>query len=465
MKDEIIIMKIGGSCLTEASSMEKLLRIIQDHANANIVFVASGFSGVTDKLIELANTAADKKDYKVKLDDIKHIHKKINNNLFKDNLIHLENTADYINNSIRSLEEICEQISDYGMEKFRMDFAMAFGEKLSTFMMAEFLASKGLQSMYLPADQLVVTDNRFGNALPLMDFTTRKVKRQVMQLIERDAIPCITGFIGFNKQGYTTTLGRGGSDYTATIIAHSIANLVPDVKIKVILWKNVDGILSASPKLVNKPRLLEKLSFAEAKELAYFGAKVLHPKCIFPLEAKNVPLEIRNFDKNLDSRFTLIDREGDESMIVKGVSLVTDVSLLTARSGSLVAIPGTLANIFSILGGNNINVSLVSQSSSEINTTFCITREDGKKAIELLKGSQLFKDWFDFILKEDVVVLGVIGLVCKAGVKGQIFSNLEKVGIDVIAIAQSADGLNISLVIDEKESKKAINAIHESFDF
>ncbi|MBD3187805.1 hypothetical protein GF325_13300, partial [Candidatus Bathyarchaeota archaeon] len=204
MKDTIIVMKIGGSCLTKADSMEKLVRIINDHKDHHVVFVASGFSGVTDKLIDTANTAAEPNGkYKEKLSELKALHDEINKELFKGKIIHLENTADFINNVIRSLEEICEQISDYGMEKFRMDYVMSFGEKLSTFMMAEFLTSQGFDSVFLPADQLVVTDNRFGNALPIMDFTKRKVQRQVAQVIERDAYACITGFIGFNKQGYT----------------------------------------------------------------------------------------------------------------------------------------------------------------------------------------------------------------------------------------------------------------------
>ncbi|MBD3188807.1 ACT domain-containing protein, partial [Candidatus Bathyarchaeota archaeon] len=266
-------------------------------------------------------------------------------------------------------------------------------------------------------------------------------------------------------QGYTTTLGRGGSDFTATIIARSLADIYPDKNIKVILWKNVDGILSASPHMVKEPNLLRNISYAEAKEIAYFGAKVLHPKCISPLEEKTIPLEIRNFDKSLDSPFTLISKEGDISVIIKGVSVLDNVALLTARSSGLVAIPGTLANIFSVLGGNNISVSLVSQSSSEVNTTFCIKQEDGDKALKLLKGSNLFKEWFEFILNEDIVVIGVIGLVYKKGVKKQIFASLEDQGIEVIAIAQSADGLNISLVVEKGCRKEAIQAIHGAFDF
>ncbi|MHA1792438.1 MAG: aspartate kinase [Promethearchaeota archaeon] len=466
MKEKLTIMKIGGSCLTEASSLKKLINIVKSHDDSNIIFVASGFSGVTDKLIALAKTASKGTgDYKELLLEIRQIHEHINESLFANQIIHLENTADFINTCMRNLEEICEHICDYGLEKFRLDYTMSAGEKLSTFMMAEYLDAQGFDSVYIPADQLIVTDDRFGNALPLIDYTIRKVKRQITQIINRDAIPCITGFIGFNKQGYTTTLGRGGSDFTATIIARCLAELYKDKEIKVILWKNVDGILSASPKFVKEPKLLEKLTYAEAKEIAYFGAKVLHPKCISPLESVKVPLEIRNIDKPITSPFTLIDEIGNDEKVIKGVSILNDVALITAKSSSLVAIPGTLANIFSTLGGNDINVSLVSQSSSEVNTTFCVSKEDGKKTIKILKESPLFKEWFDFFLNENVVVLGVIGHVHEPCVKKQIFEKLSERNIEVIAVAQSADGLNVSLVLDETIALDAINAIHEAFKF
>ncbi|MFX0103816.1 MAG: aspartate kinase [Candidatus Hodarchaeota archaeon] len=466
VKKKIIIMKIGGSCLTEAASLNKILKIMDMYKDANIVFVASGFSGVTDNLIEVAKLA-DKKDeiYKEKMKALKTLHDNINSSIFKDQVINLENTSDYINTCMRRLEEMCEQISDYGLEKFRLDFVMSFGEKLSTFIMSEFFTSKGFDSTYIPADQLVVTDDRFGNALPLMDFTLRKVKRQIVPIISRDAFPCVTGFIGITKEGYTTTLGRGGSDFTATILGAMIADLFPDAEVKVILWKNVDGILSTSPEYVDAPKLLEKLSYAEAKEIAYFGAKVLHPKCISPLEAHKVTLEIRNFDKPLGSKYTLINVEGDSSKIVKGISILKNVALLTAKSSGLVAIPGTLAKLFSVLGENHINVSLVSQSSSEVNTTLCVSQDDAQKALDVLKNSSMFDEWYEFTLAEDIVVISVIGSVSKSGLTHQVFEKLDEQNIEIIAIAQSADGLNISLVIKEGLEKKAISAIHTSHIF
>ena len=459
----ITIMKVGGSCLTKAESLEHLLEIIELYKSQTIIFVASAFSGVTDMLLDTASLAANKDDsFKEKLQEVKQLHQDINKTLFADQLIHYESTSDFINTCIRSLEEILEQICDYGLETFRSDYVVSFGEKFSTFVMAEFLASKGLDGFYLPADQLIVTDDRFGNALPLMDFTKRKIKRQLIPIINRGSMPCITGFIGLNKQGFVTTLGRGGTDFTATIVACCLSRIIQDANIKVILWKNVDGILSASPEFVDTPRLLEKLTYGEAKEISHFGAKVLHPKCITPIEKEHIPLEIRNFDKNIENKFTLIDKVGDDSIMLKGFSILKDVALITARSSSLVAVPGVLAKIFTILGEKGINVSFVSQSSSEINTTFCTAEKDGNKAVDLLQGA--FTEWFDFSCNEDIVVLGVIGAVNKPSVKDQIFKTCDDNDIEVLAIAQSADSLNISIVINEGVAHKAIKAIHDCFD-
>lgn len=466
MDKEITVMKVGGSCLTSADALRKLMNIVNAYKNTSqMVFVASAFSGVTDRLIELAALASEKKEaYKEKVTALRKSHEDIVTALFKDNIIYLENASDFLNKSMHDLEEILEQVFDYGMETFRNDYVIAFGEKLSTFILGEYLTSQGIETTYVPGDQLVVTDNKFGNALPLMDFTVRKFKRQILPLLARNVVPVITGFIGVNKQGFTTTLGRGGSDYSASIVAYALADLLPDKKVKVILWKNVDGILSAAPEFVDRPRLLERITFGEAKEISHFGAKVLHPKCVSPLERKKIPLEIRNFDKPLDARFTRIDATGDDSIILKGFSILKDVSLVTAKSGSLVAVPGVLAKIFTILGESGISVSLVSQSSSEINTTFCTAEAEGKKAVDLLKNAPGFKEWFEFGYDEKVVVLGVIGMVNKPGVKNRIFQTLDEINIDVLAVAQSTDSLNISIVIKQDRASEAIRAIHACFE-
>ena len=276
---------------------------------------------------------------------------------------------------------------------------------------------------------------------------------------------CITGFIGRNKIGYITTLGRGSSDYTATILAHVIHNTCKFKDIKVILWKNVDGLLVSDPKYINnsEPQLVKILDYNEAKEMAFFGAKILHPKCLEAIEPYKIPLEIRNFNKPLEkSQFTIISEKTDKSNI-KGISTVEEVAMITVSSGSMVEVPGVLAKIFNIMGDNKINVSLVAQSSSEINTTFIVDVNDGKKAANLIKENDFFKNFFDIKI-EYVGILAVIGLqILDTKIKARIFNALSSNDINVKSISQSSEGLNISLVINKEDIEKAVNCLHEEF--
>lgn len=305
---------------------------------------------------------------------------------------------------------------------------------------------------------------------PLYNFTKDRVKKNIMPLLEKEdnkIIFCITGFIGRNKMGYTTTLGRGGSDYTATILARVIHKLLESKDIKVILWKDVDGLLVSNPKYVEDvaPRLVKKINYSEAKEMAFFGTQVLHPKCLEAVEVKKIPLEIRNFQKPLEkSEFTLISEETDKYKI-KGISTIENVAMITVSSGSMVQIPGVLARIFQIMGKNGINVSLVAQSSSEINTTFVVESTEGDRAVQLLKESGKFDNFFDIRI-EYVGIVAVIGLrIIDTKIKARIFSALSKRNIIVKSISQSSEGLNISLVINKTDIEKAVDILNKEFFF
>ena len=210
-----------------------------------------------------------------------------------------------------------------------------------------------------------------------------------------------------NKIGYITTLGRGGSDYTATILARALYDVGHDKNIKIILWKNVDGLLAINPKFVHQSSLIENLNYNEAKHIANFGAKILHPKCLEAIEKYKIPLEIRNFDKPLERKFTLISEITDKEQI-KGISAVEFATIITVISGSLVDVPGVLAKIFKVMSKNKINVSLVAQSSSEISTSFTVIEEDSERAITALKSSKFFLEFFE-IIWEDVAVINITG--------------------------------------------------------
>ncbi len=273
----------------------------------------------------------------------------------------------------------------------------------------------------------------------------------------------LTGFIGRNKIGYTTTFGRGGSDFTATIIARGLFETCSDKDLKIILWKDVDGILTANPKLVDNPLLIHNLSYDEAKEMAFFGAKILHPKCLSVIEDQKIKVYLKNFNHPDDNvNFSVISEQTDECNL-KGVSTIEKASMISVNSGTLVSVPGVLGKIFTLMGTHKINVSMVSQSSSEVNTTFVVDLNDGNRAVDIMKKDPFFKDWFT-IEQEPVGIIAVIGCqIHMSENKSKIFNALSKIHLDAIAIAQASDGLNLSIIVPTDRVKEAANSINEEF--
>ena len=231
--------------------------------------------------------------------------------------------------------------------------------------------------------------------------------------------------------------------------------------VKVILWKDVDGILTADPRYVKNPALVKKLNYKEAAESAFFGAKILHPKCLAAIEDQKIPVIIKNFDHPEEAENFSIISEITEPGHLKGISTISKMSMITVSSGTLVNVPGVLGKIFSILGKNDISVSMVAQSSSEVNTTFIVERQDGEKAVRYLQAHPDLQEWFT-ITEKEVGIIAVIGdEIHKSSSK--IFSALSGEGIDVISMAQSSDDLNVSIVVDSDDVKSAVCAINQEF--
>ncbi|MHA2185166.1 MAG: ACT domain-containing protein, partial [Promethearchaeota archaeon] len=243
-------------------------------------------------------------------------------------------------------------------------------------------------------------------------------------------------------------------------LAHSLYNVGEDKNIKVILWKDVNGLLAINPKYVPESSLIKNLDYDEAKHIANFGAKILHPKCLEAIEVYKIPLEIRNFNNPLDDNFTEISDQTNKEQI-KGISAVELSTIITVISGSLVDVPGVLAKIFRVMSKNRISVSLVAQSSSEVSTSFIVKEEDSEKAVAALKDSKFFSEFFH-IKWENVAVINIIGLkILETKTKADIFNALDKKDIKVKALSQSLNELNLSIVIERKKLIEAINIIHD----
>jgi len=279
-------------------------------------------------------------------------------------------------------------------------------------------------------------------------------------------MPVVTGFFARDIKGNVTLLGRGGSDFTATIIAYSLKN--GDSDVKVILWKDVDGLLTANPKLEPSAHLIRDISYSEAKELAFFGAKLLHPLCIFPAEKKNIPVEIRNFENFNPERYTRISKGiKTRESVVKAIADMRNVTMITVEGEAMVSRPGTAAKLFDLMGKNNVNIIMISQASSENNITFLVSDEDKKRAIKALNWSPFFgKEWVNIEMEDDVSLLSIVGAGMKNtyGVAGRICSALGRAKVNIRAISQGSSELNISLVVSRKDLKKAVQAIHKEFN-
>ncbi|MFX1495383.1 MAG: aspartate kinase [Promethearchaeota archaeon] len=459
----ITIMKFGGSCLIDKNAFKKILEVTKIYENVKKVYVVSALRGATDLLLKMTQDIDNEKELDKTMAIFEKKHFDIIEKIFKEDSEEFNRTKIWLDKKLSDLEDIFADIKEFGLEPYYKDYTLSFGEIISTYILNQFLMSRGFESVFIPATKIVITNDEFNNAYPLYNLTNARVGRLLIPLLEnpkKSTIVCITGFIGRNKIGYTTTLGRGGSDYTATILAHSIYEMGSDKDIKVILWKNVDGLLSIDPNYIPKASLIRNLDYEEAKHIANFGAKVLHPKCLEAIEKKRIPLEIRNFDKPLEKiDYTTISGYTDKNFI-KGISTVEDAIIISITSGSLVDVPGVLAKIFKIMSKHSISVSLVAQSASEISTSFIVKKEDAEKALMALDKSGYFSEFFE-IKNEEVAIINITGLkVLDNLTKVKIFQALEKKEIKVKALTQSIEELNFSLVIDKGKLFDAINVIH-----
>ena len=461
-------MKFGGSCFQSIELFNKVIDITEIYGDHKKIYVASAFKGITDQLLEMGKKAADgiNVDKDIALIEIKH--NDIINDIFRDNVEYANVAKDFIAEKVSELKNVLVDVEEFGFEPYYHDYVLSFGELFSTYVLSLYLKTIGYSVIFVPASKLIITDDNFGNAYPLYEYTETLIKKKLIPLLNNpndSTIFCVTGYFARNKMGSITTLGRGGSDYTATILARVIYDTCKFKDIKVILWKDVDGLLISDPKYVEyiAPRLIKSLNYNEAKEIAFFGTKILHPKCLDAIEPRHIPLEIRNFEKPLEeSQFTLISEKSDKFKI-KGISTVEDAAMITVSSGSLVGIPGILSKIFRTMGENKINVSLVAQSSSEINTTFIVKASEGEKALILLKKNPDFKNFFDIKI-EHVGVIAVVGLrIIDSKIKARIFSALGKKNILVKALSQSSEGLNISIVIKKQDIENAVNTLTKEF--
>ena len=460
-------MKFGGTSVGTGENIRNVANIVKNNSKKGhkVLVVVSALAGITNQLIHEAEEVKEGKEERIQefIKELTEKHLQAIDKAIENKKLKNETEAD-VKKIIEELEKILIGINYVGELTLKTkDQVLSFGERLAALIVSATLRDYKLESQYFSGKNAgIVTDSKFGEANPLMNFTTHQAIKRIKPLLEKNMIPVITGFIAANQDGVVTTLGRGGSDYTATILGVAL-----DVD-EVWIWTDVDGIMTSDPKIISDAKTLIGLSYGEAAEMAIFGAKAMHPRALEPIIKKQIPVRIRNVF-NPKNPGTLIS-EGAEvksKEVVKAIALITDVSMINIRGAGMVGAPGSYAKIFKILGKNNINIMMVSTAVSEANISIIIRRNQLEKAISTLEIALLGKGLGNKITSEDdVCVIAAMGANMKGslGVASRIFTAVAKKKINIHMIAQGSSELNISIVVKERDGPTAVNAIHEEFN-
>ncbi|MEN9918161.1 MAG: bifunctional aspartate kinase/homoserine dehydrogenase [Bacteroidota bacterium] len=453
------VMKFGGSSLGSAQNIVNVKKIIGAEKDSLVVII-SAFGGVTDQLLETSDLAADgNADYKYNFKEITDTHLSIIQDLcFETNkyneLIEKANTLlDELSNILKGVYLIND------LSQRTSDKITSYGERLSTLILSYALDNFAL----LEAVDLIKTDLAFGKHIPDIELSSSLIKHAYATSSGK---VLVSGFIsGCKSRSEITNLGRGGSDYTAAIFASALDADVLEI------WTDVDGFMSADPKVISGAYVIEHLTFTEATELCNFGAKIIYPPTIFPVYHKNIPIRIKNTFKP-ELAGTFISREGGQGKkksLIKGISSIADSCLLTIQGLGMVGVIGVNYRIFKALANSGISVFLVSQASSENSTSIGIRSADAKEAVEVLETEFAYEIALGSInrvlLEHDLATVAIVGENMKytPGIAGKLFETLGKSGISVTACAQGASEVNISFVIKNKHLRKALHSIHDSF--
>ena len=460
-----LVLKFGGTSLASVKDIQNVAKSINKLSNDNqIVVVCSAIDGITDELIQISSLIerGNKKDTNRILARISQKHKQFATHLVTNPKIQ-KSLLDKMKSELSELEELVHGLLLLGEITPRsFDYLISFGERLSINLVSFGLQQIKRKSLALSGKQAgIVTDSNFGESSPLMDTPRIRLSKTIQDVFDKKTIPVVGGFAGADQHGNLTTFGRGGSDYTATIIASCI-----DAD-EIWLMSDVDGLMTADPKLVKNAKLLKEVSYAEAIEMAQFGAKQIHPRTFEPIASKKIPMRIRStFDLSNPGTIVTASPGAATKKTVKCASAIRDVGLIDLTGGILFAAPGSAAKIFTILADININVMMVSSNPSESSISIIVKHSDLDKAVNALEMSLLGKTVKKISTSTNVSIIAVIGsgMSGAVGVASKVFSAVQKRNVNVMMIAQGSSELNLAFVVKDNDCKSVIQALHEEFD-
>lgn len=457
-----VIMKFGGTSVGSAQAIEQAAKIVvTQHAATPVVVVVSAMATITNTLVDVAEHA--RRGHRHKLDAaleyIASLHQTTMATLGVS-----ASTVDGVNEKIAELTQLAESTYAIGELSPRgYDLLLSYGEQLSSRLVAAAIAMQGSVAKAVSATELIVTTERHQAAQPLLEQSTARTRAALAPVFEHGTVPVVTGFIGATEHGVTTTLGRGGSDYSATILGYCLDAA------EVHIWTDVDGVMTADPRLIAEARTVDELSYSEAAELSYFGARVLHPLTMTPASLKDIPISIKNTLRP-EIKGTRVSREASAGQSpVKAITSINHASLITVQGEGRIGVPDVAAKVFDALAEAAIDVLFASQASSDYNISIVVHQKDDQRVVKLLTSvlaPELSEYQIDAIsVRGALAIVAVIGdgMHGAPGIAGKVLTSIGDGGINAIAIAQGSSERNISIVINEADAAHAVQSIHDVF--
>jgi bifunctional aspartokinase / homoserine dehydrogenase 1 len=463
---KILVMKFGGTSVGSSEAMTRVVNIVKTTCSEwpGVVVVSSALSGITDMLLNSAASAAanDLEPMSRTAKEIYRRHEEIADQVIPDSQARIQ-VKDEITKLVSEFTNLCQAISILGEASPRaLDATASLGERMSVRLLAAALASNQVSAQFVESSKIILTDENYQGAHPIQDETFARCQQVLLPLIEQGIVPVVTGFLGGTRSGVTTTLGRGGSDFSASLLGAAISAS------EVWIWTDVDGVMSADPRLVPDAHTIKELSYREISELAYFGAKVLHPKTIRPVIEAGIGLRVCNtFQPELPGTHLIADQNDVHPGVIKAVTAIMDVKLITIEGRGMLGVPGVAARTFGAVAATHTSVPLITQASSEQSICFAVPSVACQKVLAELEkvfSPEITRRDIDRIWATDeMVIVTVVGAGMRniPGIAGRVFSALGNQNVNVIAIAQGSSEVSISLVADAKDARKAVTSLHE----
>jgi len=460
----IVTMKFGGTSVGSADAISRAADIVllRSPGWEQKVVVVSAASGVTDSLLRGALTAAcgDGETYRAIEADLRARHYAVVNELFASGNGCAPVLAT-VDECLAEFAAFCRSIHVLGEVTPRaMDTVVSVGERMNACIVAALLRHRGANSEPVDATELIVTDDTFQKAVPLMELTCPRVTERLIPLLANGVIPVVTGFIGATQKGILTTLGRGGSDFTAAILGDALDSD------EVWIWTDVDGVMTADPRVVPEAQLIPILSYSEVSELAYFGARVLHPRAIRPVVERDIPLWVKN-TFNPACPGTRIVREPENTCgTIRAVTAIKNLSMVTVEGRGMMGVPGIAARTFGAVASRGASVLMISQASSEQSICFVVPEETVPavvQAIEAEMAVELDRRDVDRVWSlDDMVIVTAVGAGLRGtpGVAARAFAALAQGNINVVAVAQGSSECSICFVVSANDAENAVRRIH-----